>query len=105
MPHSASFRRALRDVTLVIITVGVLRAGAQELSAPQPMRFEVAAVKTSASPTEIFQKFSGGGGPMPSIGIRIQPGGRLMASAVNLQSLILRHSASGRINSKAGRPG
>ena len=55
------------------------------------LRFEVASIKPGMSPAEMGRAAAAAGGrfSLPFMGVRVQPGGRLVATA-NLQTLIVR---------------
>jgi uncharacterized protein (TIGR03435 family) len=83
-------------LAMAMVVSASVRVAAQ--SAPPAdggMRFEVASIKTAMSPAEMGRAAAArGAGPggrisFPNLGVRVQPGGRLVGIA-NLQALILR---------------
>jgi len=81
---------AVAIVTVLAVVVPGVRASGQSQAAAEP-RFEVASIKSSMSPYDAGRAAGAGGGRVsfPFFGVRVQPGGRLVAVA-NLQALILR---------------
>ncbi|HZI81832.1 MAG TPA: hypothetical protein VFD69_20060, partial [Vicinamibacterales bacterium] len=78
----------------VMVASGSLRLAAQSAApADGGSRFEVASIKSAMSPFELGRAAAAAGrGPGPvslPFGVRVQPGGRLIAVA-SLQTLILR---------------
>jgi uncharacterized protein (TIGR03435 family) len=87
-------------VVSALLTGLVVVAGSTVARAQSPvpdgggLRFEVASVKPGMSPAEMGRAAAasaaaGGGFSIPNLGIRVQPGGRLVGTA-SLQTLILR---------------
>ena len=74
----------------VMAVFGADRAIAQSPAAGEP-RFEVASVKPGLSPADAARAAAASGGTFtfPFVGVRVQPGGRLIANTT-LQGLILR---------------
>jgi uncharacterized protein (TIGR03435 family) len=94
--------RRFGAVACVLLAVAADRASGQTTPAAEPpadrnaareeRRFEVASVKPGTSPADYARAVTSGRGggpvPFPFIGVRFQPGGRMVANT-NLQGLIL----------------